>query len=193
MSKPKDTTLILKTPLGWCGAVWGRGGLKRIVLPAEELSAVCRLLGLEPTEISFNGVDHTETAPTEDAWHWGPASGHETLERDLRAYFAGQPVEFSVPLDTSGMTSFEREVYEAARMIPHGSVCTYKDLAEKIGKPGAARAVGGAMARNPVPVVVPCHRVVRSDGGPGGFSAPGGVGLKERLLALEGHRPGRQA
>ena len=91
-----------------------------------------------------------------------------------------------VPLDFGAVTPFQRKVYETARGILPGRTTTYGGLAAKLGKPGAARAVGHAMSRNPFLLVVPCHRVVASDGTLGGFSAHGGVATKRRLLELEG-------
>jgi prevent-host-death family protein len=90
------------------------------------------------------------------------------------------------PVDLSHVGSFQRRVLEYLRRIPRGQVRTYRDVAREIGHPGATRAVGTACARNPVPLVIPCHRVVRSDGGLGGYSLRGGVALKRRLLEGEG-------
>lgn len=105
----------------------------------------------------------------------------------LRAYFYGQVIDFApVRLDDDALSATDRAIYDALRAVPRGETVTYGQLATRIGKPGAARAVGVAMARNPWPVVVPCHRVLASDGTLGGFSAPGGVATKRRLLALEG-------
>lgn len=105
----------------------------------------------------------------------------------LRAYFDGTAVDFApVRLDDATLSPTERAIYAALRAVPRGATVTYGQLAGRIGKPGAARAVGVAMARNRWPVVVPCHRVLASDGALGGFSAPGGVSTKRRLLALEG-------
>lgn len=108
------------------------------------------------------------------------------LSRTIRDFFQGRPVSFDFPLDLSGMTDFQHAVLQATQRIPYGQTATYADLARAAGRPGASRAVGGVMAGNPLPLIVPCHRVVRSDGGLGGFSAPQGVALKERLLELEG-------
>ncbi len=90
------------------------------------------------------------------------------------------------PVDLSRVPSFERTVLQALRRIPPGQVRTYGQIARTVGKPGAARAVGTACARNPLPLLIPCHRVVRSDGGLGGYSLKGGVGLKRQLLEAEG-------
>jgi len=108
----------------------------------------------------------------------------------LREFFAGFTA-FRGPVDLSLVGSFQRRVLERLRRIPKGQVRTYRDIAREIGQPGATRAVGTACARNPVPLIIPCHRVVRSDGGLGGYSLRGGVGLKQRLLASEGVDPSR--
>ncbi|MDG5802817.1 methylated-DNA--[protein]-cysteine S-methyltransferase [Streptomyces ossamyceticus] len=104
------------------------------------------------------------------------------------AYFAGDRLVFELPLDWSLISGFNRQVLrELAVGVPFGSVVGYGDLARRVGQPGAAQAVGMAMGANPLPVVVPCHRVVESDGGIGGFG--GGLETKRKLLALEGVLP----
>ncbi|GAA2402013.1 methylated-DNA--[protein]-cysteine S-methyltransferase [Streptomyces glaucosporus] len=108
--------------------------------------------------------------------------------RELDAYFGGTLREFSVPLDWSLTSGFNGRVLRTlARTVPYGGVVGYRTLAERAGAPDAARAVGVAMGSNPLPVVVPCHRVVESDGGIGGFG--GGLETKRALLALEGVLP----
>lgn len=108
--------------------------------------------------------------------------------RRLAEYFAGSSREFSLALDWSLTSGFNRQVLrELATGVPYGTVVGYGDLAARVGQPGAAQAVGAAMGSNPLPVVVPCHRVVESDGGLGGFG--GGLDTKRKLLALEGVLP----
>lgn len=108
--------------------------------------------------------------------------------RQLRAYFGGGLREFDLPLDWSLSGGFNRQVLgELTAAAPYGTVVGYGDLAARVGQPGAAQAVGAAMGSNPLPVVVPCHRVVETDGGLGGFG--GGRETKRRLLALEGVLP----
>lgn len=108
--------------------------------------------------------------------------------RQLDAYFAGKPIDFALPLDWSLSSGFNREVLrELASTVSYGTVVGYGDLASRVGQPGAAQAVGAAMGSNPLPVVVPCHRVVESGGKLGGFS--GGLETKRQLLALEGVLP----
>ncbi|HUU82046.1 MAG TPA: methylated-DNA--[protein]-cysteine S-methyltransferase [Phycisphaerae bacterium] len=111
--------------------------------------------------------------------------------RAFRSYFDGKPVRFEVRLDLGGVSEFRRRVLEACRRIPRGQTASYADLARAAGSANAMRAVGSTMANNPLPLIVPCHRVVRSDGTLGGFSSPEGVLLKRRLLELEGARPPR--
>lgn len=100
--------------------------------------------------------------------------------------FLNDLVWYPGPVDLSRVGSFQRRVLEQLRRIPRGEVRTYRDIAREIGHPGATRAVGTACARNPVPLLIPCHRVIRSDGGLGGYSLRGGVALKRRLLEGEG-------
>ncbi|MEV7615444.1 methylated-DNA--[protein]-cysteine S-methyltransferase [Streptomyces sp. NPDC089799] len=123
---------------------------------------------------------------------WRPAPGREVLLaepiRQLAAYFAGELRRFELPLDWRLSAGFNRLVLrELASSVPYGSVVGYGELAARVGQPGAAQAVGAAMGSNPLPVVVPCHRVVENDGGIGGFG--GGVETKRALLALEGVLP----
>lgn len=106
------------------------------------------------------------------------------IERQLREYFAGERASFDLPVDLGELSPFQRRVLEAARRLDHGQVVPYAELARRIGRPKAYRAVGNALGKNPVAIVVPCHRVVRSDGGLGGYG--GGVEYKEALLRLEG-------
>ena len=105
----------------------------------------------------------------------------------LERYFAGERIDFaSVALDLGGVGPFHRAIYDATRSLGWGQTATYGDLARQAGSPGAARAVGQAMGHNPVPIIIPCHRVLAAGRKIGGFSAYGGALTKERLLALEG-------
>jgi methylated-DNA-[protein]-cysteine S-methyltransferase len=104
-------------------------------------------------------------------------------ERELREYFAGRRKKFTVALDLDG-TDFQRAAWEAMRKIPFGKTISYGDQARAIGKPKAFRAVGSANGRNPIPIIVPCHRVLAGDGSLGGYSL--GLAMKRKLLALEG-------
>lgn len=104
----------------------------------------------------------------------------------LRRYFKGDLDKFELPLDLQGINSpFQQTVYKQALKIPYGKVITYGELAQKIGKPGAPRAVGSALGRNRIPIVIPCHRIVAANGGLGGFT--GGIEFKQRLLRIEGY------
>lgn len=118
---------------------------------------------------------------------WRPIADQAAVQRvaeQLREYFAGRRNQFEVPLDFGSMTPFTRSVLSATAEVPFGQVCTYRDIAERVGKPRATRAVGNALHRNPIPVVVPCHRVVGSDGSLVGYG--GGLDIKEELLHHEG-------
>ena len=101
----------------------------------------------------------------------------------FRIYFTGQYIEFPDKLNLAEATAFQREVWEAARQIPYGETRSYGWIARKIDKPSAARAVGQALGKNPLPIIIPCHRVLKSDGSLGGFG--GGLEMKKRLLKLE--------
>jgi methylated-DNA-[protein]-cysteine S-methyltransferase len=137
------------------------------------------------TEIKFvsDAVAAKEEAHAQerDALGWMP----EFLDR-LEAYLRGERVSFDeFPIDLRKQPPFRRKVQEACRRIAYGKTLTYSQLAARVGNPAAGRAVGSAMSHNPIPIVIPCHRVVRGDGGLGGFSAPGGMSLKEKLLEME--------
>jgi methylated-DNA-[protein]-cysteine S-methyltransferase len=112
-------------------------------------------------------------------------SDHPILRRaitQLSEYFSGQRISFEIPLDPRG-TSFQQEVWNALLAIPYGETRSYLDLARKLGNPNATRAVGAANGRNPISIIVPCHRVIGSNGKLTGFA--GGIEIKERLLQLE--------
>jgi len=119
----------------------------------------------------------------------GAGSGNlysASAAEELEAYFAGERVRFSCPLDLAGCTPFQKAVYERVAGIAYGRVCSYGQVAGFIGRPGAARGVGSAMAANRLPVLIPCHRVVAADGAMVGYSAPGGIASKMLLLDIEG-------
>ncbi len=110
----------------------------------------------------------------------------------VQAYFDGKVVNFDLPVDSSSFSSFQKRVYRELRKVSYGEVRTYSWLAKKIGSPHATRAVASANARNPVPLIIPCHRIIRKDGGLGGFSAPGGIRLKWKMLNLEAEFTGEK-
>ena len=115
-----------------------------------------------------------------------PGTWNQPLVARLQAYAEGAPDEFrDVPIDPGPTTDFQRRVVRFCRQIPFGHTITYGQLAAKAGSPRAARAVGACMAANPIPLIVPCHRVISAGGSLGGYSAPGGIATKRRLLALE--------
>lgn len=105
--------------------------------------------------------------------------------RQLSEYLAGQRREFSLPIDFTGMTPFQKSVLHLTLDIPYGQTSTYKEIAARLGNPAAARAVGRVEATNPIPLVIPCHRVLGSDGSLHGYGGPGGIKLKAWLLDLE--------
>jgi methylated-DNA-[protein]-cysteine S-methyltransferase len=166
---------LFDTPIGRCGLAWGGGGVVGVQLPeASEAATRARLRRRFP--------DGPESAPPPDMR--GVCDAVAGLLR-------GQPRDLSaVPLDMEGVAPFDRRVYEVARAIPPGTTRSYGEIAAQLGAPGEARAVGHALARNPFPIVVPCHRVIAAGGKVGGFSARGGLATKLRLLALERGSPG---
>lgn len=172
MDRPVDdsaSVTAFETSLGWMAVAWTERGLARFTLGHPSAQAALASAGGQAV-----------------ASDQAPALVCELVER-LQAYAAGEPVTFDdVKLDLDHLTPFQRQIVKHCRKIPRGKTLTYGQLAAKAGSPGAARAVGSVMARNRFPVVVPCHRVVGSGGGLGGFSAPQGLSLKTRMLQLEG-------
>jgi methylated-DNA-[protein]-cysteine S-methyltransferase len=112
--------------------------------------------------------------------------GFRKLKDEIIAYFKGSKQGFTTEVDLSELTSFQQDVLNACKEIPFGAVRTYGDLAKAVGKPKAVQAVGGVMARNPIPLIIPCHRVIAASGGMQGYSAAGGIKTKQFLLAHEG-------
>lgn len=121
--------------------------------------------------------------PVEGVEIVAPGAALRELADALERYLAGARLDWEGTMDQRGVTAFQRQVFDAVRTVVHGDRTTYGDVAARIGQPGAVRAVGNALRRNPFPIVVPCHRIVRVGGALGGYS--GGVGAKARLLALE--------
>jgi methylated-DNA-[protein]-cysteine S-methyltransferase len=119
--------------------------------------------------------------------YFAPDETRAALEQ-IRAYLDGQRTDFNLPIDISILTDFQQQVLSATQQIPRGRVATYMDIARKIGKPKAVRAVGQALGHNPIPIVIPCHRVIASNGSLGGYSGGGGLATKAKLLQLEGAR-----
>lgn len=154
-------TVIFETSAGWMGVCASDAGLTEIVLPRKSRKSVEHELGAD-----------------------GPDPSLGELVTRFQAYFNGEPVAFPDGLDLTGATPFQRAVWEAARRIPRGETRSYSWVAEQAGRPLAVRAAGGALGKNPLPVIVPCHRVIAMNGSLGGFS--GGLAMKRRLLDLEG-------
>ncbi len=117
--------------------------------------------------------------------YFGPAETSSALAQ-VQAYLDGQRMVFELPTDISILTDFQQQVLQATLQIPRGRIATYLDIARKIGNPKAVRAVGQALGRNPIPIVIPCHRVIASNGSLGGYSGGGGLETKVKLLQLEG-------
>ncbi|MCX5993169.1 MAG: methylated-DNA--[protein]-cysteine S-methyltransferase [Chloroflexi bacterium] len=164
---------LVSTASGWVGIACSDNGVRRLNLPVQDEQAALALLGIG------NATD----------LHKGDGIG--SLRRQVTEYFSGKRAVFDCKMDLSGSTPFQRKVWRATMDIPYCQVRSYKWVAEKIGKPSACRAVGHALAANPLPLIIPCHRVIRSDGGPGGFGGRStNVKTKLMLLSLEGYRFG---
>jgi O-6-methylguanine DNA methyltransferase len=157
----------VKTCAGYVGFVATDRGLRRLFLPEKNRAALEAAMRQAFPDVK---EDRVLLPPLASA---------------LEQYFAGDEVEFDVRFDWSGWSTFEIDVWRACQRIRYGQTRSYKDLAEGLRRPGAARAVGMAMSHNPFPIVVPCHRVVKSDGSLGGYSGPEGVAFKRRLLDME--------
>lgn len=133
-------------------------------------------------EIRFSESAEDAREQLEPDWVEGNAVFEQCVSQ-LDAYFAGELTEFDLPLVYSG-TEFQQQVMHALQDIPYGRTCSYGELAKKVGRDGAARAVGSANRRNPLPIIVPCHRVIGANGDLTGFA--GGLDIKRKLLAIEG-------
>jgi methylated-DNA-[protein]-cysteine S-methyltransferase len=171
--------LVFETALGFVGLGWSDAGLTRLVLPGRDRAATAkRLLRRDP---DAELVSDTALADT-PLWI-------RDLAGAIRAYASGEQTEFSaVPVDLAGVDDFRRAIYAEAKKLRFGETTTYGELAVRAGHPGLARETGAALGQNPVPLVIPCHRILAAGGKIGGFSAPGGSATKERMLALEGAR-----
>ena len=156
---------VFHTVAGWAGWLGSEAGLRRVTLPQSLEAGVIKSLGID-------------SCPAESS----PRLFQNLIER-LQAYYDGRQVDFDDKLDITGGTDFQRSVWEATRMIPYGETRSYGWIAEQIGQPKASRAVGQALKSNPLPIIIPCHRVIASDGRLGGFG--GGVEMKKFLLRLE--------
>ena len=151
--------------MGWVGMLASAKGLLGTTLPQPSIDEVRQLLG--------DSVSYAT---------WSPHLFKDLMER-LKVYFSGHRTTFPDKLNLSRATHFQREVWEITRLIPYGETRSYAWVAEQIKKPRAVRAVGQALGKNPLPIIVPCHRVVASNGKLGGFG--GGVEMKRYLLSLE--------
>jgi methylated-DNA-[protein]-cysteine S-methyltransferase len=162
---------LFDSAIGRCALVWRGGFVIGVGLPeATDQHARARLAR------RFPGAVEGEAPPF----------AADAIAR-IVGLLAGARTDLSaIALDFGGASEFDRSVWEAARRIPCGEVRSYGDIAREIGAPQAAQAVGVALGRNPVPIVVPCHRVLAADGRSGGFSASGGVATKFRILEIEG-------
>lgn len=158
--------IIFNTDMGWMGILGSATGLLRITLPHPSAQEIRQLLG--------DKINHAS---------WSPYLFQDLIER-LKLYFGGHKVNFPDELDLSRATAFQRKVWEITRLIPYGETRSYTWVAEQIKKPRAVRAVGQALGRNPLPIIVPCHRVLASNGRLGGYT--GGIETKRHLLHLEG-------
>lgn len=142
---------------------------------------------------AVRGVYFSTLAQLHDRFQGSPfLDGRDNLalqaaSSQLMEYFAGKRQVFDLPLFLDDLTPFQRKILHLTSQIPFGSVLSYGELAVQAGSPGAARAVGAAMAGNPIPIIIPCHRVVGSDRSLHGYAAPDGIHTKATLLQLEGH------
>ena len=159
---------IFKTRWGWFGLLGCESGLVRTCLPVAFKEAAQRRL--------LSGIK--DVVPAKKAY--------QSLKKDILAYYKGHRVDFDkVPVCLEGMTDFQQHVLHALRNVTYGNTCSYGDVARLMKNPKAARAIGTVMAKNPLPLIIPCHRVIKKDGSPGHFSAAGGVQTKQRMLDLE--------
>jgi methylated-DNA-[protein]-cysteine S-methyltransferase len=167
---------VFDTAMGFCAIAWSDDGVARFQLPTKSVEAAERLMRRRAPDAEPGAL---------------PEDIAEVVAAAKR-YFSGAKTDFShVRLDLGGEDAFFRQIYEALRQVGWGRTTTYGALAKEVGASReAARDVGEAMARNPAPLIIPCHRVLAAGGKLGGFSAPGGSTTKMRMLELEGVRVG---
>jgi methylated-DNA-[protein]-cysteine S-methyltransferase len=159
---------LIETALGMFGIAWTELGVARIALPGRDRVGTELWISREPAEPGF------------------PEGGVATLFDRIKHYAAGEPEDFTdVPLDLTGIPDFNRQAYDELLKVGYGRTTTYGAIARTLGDVSMSRAVGQAMGANPIPLIIPCHRVLGADGKTGGFSSPGGVTAKMRMLALE--------
>ena len=172
-SRRPDALVVFPSSLGWMGIVGSGRTLKGLTFGHRSATAALAAVRL--------GL----------ARNARPRTWNEPLVRRLQEYASGARDDFrDIEADPGPLTDFRQRVLACCRRVPYGETLTYGELAAQVGSAGAARAVGNCMASNPIPLVIPCHRVIASDGGIGGYSAVGGARMKRRLLALEaGQRP----
>jgi methylated-DNA-[protein]-cysteine S-methyltransferase len=163
---------IFKTALGWAGVTATERGISKVVLPKKDKNAVER--ELRSSECGIRSAEQIGMAV--------PSVLGKAV-RLLKKYFSSGHILCDLPLDIHYYTTFQQAVWRAALMIPSGETRSYAWIAKRIKRPLAARAVGQALGANPIPVIIPCHRVISSAGTLGGFS--GGLGMKKKLLDLE--------
>ena len=159
---------LIETGVGWMGILGSEAGLRQIVLPKASFEA------------AFSALDEHMREAVYDTSLFGD------LPRRLIGYFNGEAVSFPDRLNLAGATPFQRAVWQLVRSIPYGQTESYGWVAQQIEKPRGARAIGQALARNPLPIVVPCHRITGAKGKLGGFSY--GLEMKQRLLQMEASR-----
>lgn len=169
---PPTGFTVFDTAIGACGIAWGPKGITAVQLPEESADDV-----RDAFNRSQPGVVEAE-----------PPSDIRAVVDRIQALVGGRSRDdlADVVLDTSQLSDFLRRVYAVTRTIAPGHTLTYGQIAERVGSPGSARAVGRAMGANPYPIIVPCHRVLGADGSIGGFSAHGGAMTKRRMLLSEG-------
>lgn len=160
---------LFETPIGVCAITWSGRGIAGLQLPEATAAATRARVRRR--------FDAEEAVP--------PAGVTRALER-VQALLAGEAIDLAdIPLDLEAAPEFHRKVYEVARTIPPGRTMTYGEIARRLGVPHESREVGQALGKNPIAIIVPCHRVLGADGKMGGFSANGGVSTKRRMLEIE--------
>jgi len=175
---------LFETAIGWIGIAWSKKGLTRVQLPERDRAATERRLLATMSRISQTGE------PLHRTLGELPSDIVAAVD-EITRYAAGETVDFSdIKVDLAGIDDFRLAIYDAARKLGFGETTTYGELAQRAGHAGLARETGQALGSNPVPIVVPCHRILAAGNKIGGFSAPGGSATKEKLLIMEGVRVG---
>lgn len=184
-----STQRMFWSDLGWIGIIGSERGVRFLTFGHDNRQQVQAALDFDNTRSVRKAVPPSDgflLADCPSGFDREPEQCLESAQELLERYASGEPVDLTVlPIDLPPLTRFQQRVVATLQRVGYGKTISYRQLAEEAGSRGAARAVGNLMARNRIPLIIPCHRVIGSGGRLGGFSAPQGISMKRRLLEME--------